>query len=1126
VTYQSEVLADSPLVYLRMGEASGTTMVDASGNGRSGAYTGSPTLGATGLLTGDSDTAVNFTTTNQYGVVAYGSWMIASAITIEAIIKTSSTTGIHSIAERDWGGPRAFQFRIDTNKLQFITIGGGAGVVISASPGDVADGATHHVAATYDGTSIKLYVDGALVTTTSAVGAVSTQASPLSVAANGSGGGASQQFLGVIDEVSYYGTALPGTRIAAHAAAATTIASTTGAVSATAPTPVVAVTGNVAGVTSGIVDATAPSPTLAVTGTIPTPVSGDVAAVAPMPTLHLTDNTVGTDIKVGVTVEVGALTLLNLVTLPETEVAVGVGAISSGAAQEVTPLPGVSIEVGCSLIARPVDVRTPDPRRRASQWRYVITDLANTPLGELTDIEHDAVEDGVGEPATMSFTIATDAYEYGLIKPIERQCQVWDGDRLLLRGPILPGQPSDDGTTTTFKIHDPSWFWRDGRRVITRTPQKNLLHNGDFKQDLMWWTPGFDKDSKPAAAPKVRVVAEDFVDDTDGLDPIKAAEIVGVESVNEAELSSNAVFWPNLATFRPGGVAAIEAVADAMPATTGPPPQSPSGATIQQSFEDGSAIYTDSLHWDPDTHVFKGVPTLSPSGAKITDGPFEDGSAVYADTLHWDPDTRVFTGIPTKSPSGAARTRAFEDGSATYADGMRWDPDLHGFKDQNGVPVIKGSLRVTIVGHTANDGTGNGLGLSQRRADAAAAIVRMKRPGAIITTKGVGYYDPKPGFPIDSQEQRRVVISYDQVITGESKQWMRQSVVVTQPKEARYPLVLTAAAMLKVADDWSVPDANMTSIRMVARRKGVNGNPDAKLPWDAQLGEGSASISDTDPVDRWIPQTAEVTVPADGRPYIVDVFLYAPAALARYTAVGLFPGEMLYFWGVDQALIFKGVMEHIQKPEFGYADLGVATRAPVTGIKRDREFAFRDLTPADTALDGLMGISRGIEWDTVTTPTTTTATTYYPRQGKAVDYVLALGGNIVTAVPANTRDVGSAIIAQAQGLGSYRAVAYASDPRAFGGTLIQRVITAEQDAPLNELRETAKAELFWARSSTPAYWVDVDPDSIEEVKAETAKGDTVRLILDYPTPVDRLARIVRRQIHPDSLRLMVAFEEV
>ena len=66
--------------------------------------------------------------------------------------------------------------------------------------------------------------------------------------------------------------------------------------------------------------------------------------------------------------------------------------------------------------------------------------------------------------------------------------------------------------------------------------------------------------------------------------------------------------------------------------------------------------------------------------------------------------------------------------------------------------------------------------------------------------------------------------------------------------------------------------------------------------------------------------------------------------------------------------------------------------------------------------------------------------------------------------------------------------------------------------------------VWWER--TRPHPIDIDPDSITDVLSNTAKGDTVRLILDYPTAVDRLARIVRRQIHPDSLRLMVAFEEV
>jgi hypothetical protein len=84
--YSAAVLADSPLAYYRLGEASGTTMTDSSGNSRNGTYAGSPTLGAPGLVTGDSDTAVTFNGTSQQAQVAFGSWMNTTALTLEAII--------------------------------------------------------------------------------------------------------------------------------------------------------------------------------------------------------------------------------------------------------------------------------------------------------------------------------------------------------------------------------------------------------------------------------------------------------------------------------------------------------------------------------------------------------------------------------------------------------------------------------------------------------------------------------------------------------------------------------------------------------------------------------------------------------------------------------------------------------------------------------------------------------------------------------------------------------------------------------------------------------------------------------------------------------------------------------
>ena len=55
--YPDLVLADSPAVYYRLNEASGTTAADSSGNNRTGTYTAGVTLGTAGAIVADSDKA-------------------------------------------------------------------------------------------------------------------------------------------------------------------------------------------------------------------------------------------------------------------------------------------------------------------------------------------------------------------------------------------------------------------------------------------------------------------------------------------------------------------------------------------------------------------------------------------------------------------------------------------------------------------------------------------------------------------------------------------------------------------------------------------------------------------------------------------------------------------------------------------------------------------------------------------------------------------------------------------------------------------------------------------------------------------------------------------------------------
>ena len=66
MAYTNKVIALSPIAYWPLAEASGTTIVDESGNGRNGAYT-SVTLGQTGI--GDGRTAASFNGTASFGNV-------------------------------------------------------------------------------------------------------------------------------------------------------------------------------------------------------------------------------------------------------------------------------------------------------------------------------------------------------------------------------------------------------------------------------------------------------------------------------------------------------------------------------------------------------------------------------------------------------------------------------------------------------------------------------------------------------------------------------------------------------------------------------------------------------------------------------------------------------------------------------------------------------------------------------------------------------------------------------------------------------------------------------------------------------------------------------------------------
>ena len=227
-TYSAEVLADGPLAYYRLGEASGTTINDSSGNSHNGTYDASRiTLGVAGLVTGDSDTCVDFTLagsgSSAPGAISGASWMNVANITLEAIINSDSVNANRSILDRDnLALTRCWQFRINSSgKIEFVYWTTTAGVFVLAGSTTLSVSTKYHVAATYDGTNAKVWLNGTQDGTQAQSGSLQVGTGvDLSIGASrsGGGGGLVQFFDGRIDEVAYYNTALSSTRIAAHAA--------------------------------------------------------------------------------------------------------------------------------------------------------------------------------------------------------------------------------------------------------------------------------------------------------------------------------------------------------------------------------------------------------------------------------------------------------------------------------------------------------------------------------------------------------------------------------------------------------------------------------------------------------------------------------------------------------------------------------------------------------------------------------------------------------------------------------------------------------------------------------------------------------------------------------------------
>jgi acid phosphatase type 7 len=210
-SYSTGVAGTPGLVaYWRLDDAGGTQACDGKG-AAPGTYSGGYALGRAGAITGDSDTAAGFDgTSGSVSVPDAAALHVGDTFTIEAWVKRGSIGGsanqvIASKQNNSW----VLMF----NPSNQLVLRQSTVADLAASTATVTDTSTwHHVVATKNGTSVRLYLDGRDVTGTVSNTTMPNNTMPLAI---GQSTGTAY-FSGTIDEVALYNVALSASQVSSH----------------------------------------------------------------------------------------------------------------------------------------------------------------------------------------------------------------------------------------------------------------------------------------------------------------------------------------------------------------------------------------------------------------------------------------------------------------------------------------------------------------------------------------------------------------------------------------------------------------------------------------------------------------------------------------------------------------------------------------------------------------------------------------------------------------------------------------------------------------------------------------------------------------------------------------------
>jgi hypothetical protein len=229
--YAAAVIADNPVGYWRLGEASGPTALDSWGT-NDGAYFGTETFGLSGALARDGNTSVDFAGDGASlvrvpynpgfngGLDPNGSWTVECWVRPDFDAATEAGLFAVPVASVDLNANRSGYFFLEQPNGWQLRLGNTGGYIpgwdgAAGSVGPVAQPNTwYHLVGEFDGSAGNgyVYINGVQVKSAAVSGLANNTAATFNIGDRGDGA----PFAGRVDEVAVYSGVLSAGRIAAH----------------------------------------------------------------------------------------------------------------------------------------------------------------------------------------------------------------------------------------------------------------------------------------------------------------------------------------------------------------------------------------------------------------------------------------------------------------------------------------------------------------------------------------------------------------------------------------------------------------------------------------------------------------------------------------------------------------------------------------------------------------------------------------------------------------------------------------------------------------------------------------------------------------------------------------------